>query len=94
MIVKYYLVINNKGTVRTTKTPPNLQWNEVVMHMQVEIPDSVFQRPQLQANVKFDGEMNYKFDYEVQHQLEEALKVLPNVHLVNVDVIKEEKDDD
>jgi len=94
MKITNWLTINNKGSARLTKTKPRLEWNEVSMLLNVEIPDSVFQRPILTANIKIDGEMNYEFDYEVQQKLEEVLKSAPNVHLLNLTVQKEEKEEE
>jgi len=86
MKITNWLTINNRGSTRLTKSKPRLEWNEVSMMLNVEIPDSVFKRPILQANIKIDGEMNYEFDYEVQRKLEEVLETAPNVHLLNLSV--------
>jgi len=90
MKVNAWLTINNRGSTRLTKSKPNLDWNEVTMYLNVELPDSLFKRPQIQANIKIDGELNYEFDYELNKKLEDALETLPNIHLLNVNVQKEE----
>lgn len=91
MKVKNWLTINNRGSCRLTKNKPTLEWNEVSMLLNVEIPDSVFQRPQLQANIKIDGDLNYQFDYEISQKIEDVLTTLPNVHLLKIGIEKEEK---
>lgn len=94
MIIQNWLIINNRGTTRLTKNKPALNWDEIAMLLNIEMPDSVFKRPQIQANIKIDGEMNYEFDYETQQKINDVLHTLPNVHLVKVDVVKEVKEDD
>ena len=89
MKTKAWLRINSNGSLKISKTEPGLEWNEVKMCLSLEIPDSVFRRPQIQANIKIDGEMNYEFDYETKQNIDDVLKTLPNVHLVKVDVVKE-----
>jgi len=85
-----WLRINSNGSMRISKSEPGLDWDEVKMFLNIDIPDSVFKRPQLKANIKIDGELNYEFDYQTEKNIEEVLKTLPNVHLVSVDVHKEE----
>ena len=88
MRITNWITINNRGSARLTKTKPRIEGNEVTMKLCIEIPDSVFQRPQLQANIKIDGEMNYEFDYQVKNDIHDVLHTLPNVHLLKVDVEK------
>jgi len=90
MKIQNWITINNRGSARLTKSKPNISWNEVCMRLNIEIPNTVFERPLLTANIKIDGEMNFEFDYEVQKKLEEVLETAPNIHLLNVHVDKEE----
>ena len=89
MKIQNWMTINNRGSARLTKQKPRVDWNEVTMLLSIEIPDSVFKRPQLQANIKIDGELNYEFDYEITEKLENVLQTMPNVHLLKVDVVRE-----
>lgn len=94
MEVEGYLIIKSTGSCRFVKGRVGLDWNEVMMKINLEIPDSVFKRPMLEANIKIDGELNHKFDYEIKRELEDVLKTLPNIHLTKIDVIKTEKEED
>ena len=46
-----YLIVSNTGKVRVTKTKPALEWNEIAINMLVSLPDLLFKRPLLSANV-------------------------------------------
>lgn len=89
MKIKGYLVINNKGSCRFVKNKVGVGWNEVLMGLSIEIPDSVFKRPVLEANIKIDGELNHKFNYELREDIQDVLETMPNVHLLNINVQKE-----
>jgi len=90
MKINNWLIINNRGSTRITKNKPGIAFNEVCMQLSIDIPNSVFERPQLKANIKVEGEMNYEFDYQMNADIKEVLQTLPNVHLLKIDVIKEE----
>lgn len=52
MKIKFYLIINVNGTIRTTKTQPDLKWNEVAILVNLELPLALFQRPTLEATLQ------------------------------------------
>ena len=56
MNVNYWLTINSRGNGRLTKTQPNTDWNEVSMALNVDIPDAIFKRPRLSAEVQIPKE--------------------------------------
>ena len=64
-----WITIKSNGSMRLTKNKPGIEWNEVSMRLNIELPDSVFKRPQLQANIKIDGELNYEFNYEEKKKI-------------------------
>lgn len=95
MKIQKWLTINNKGSARITKSKPGVQWNEISMLLNIELPDSVFKRPVITANIKIDGELNHEFNYEEQKKIEDVLETLPNIHLLNVNVMsKDDKGDE
>lgn len=49
-----YLIINKSGIKGVRKQKPSLNWDEISMKIDVDIPDVLFQRPHLQATVKVD----------------------------------------
>lgn len=54
MKLKRYLVIKKNGSTRVTKQAPSIEWDEVYMLLNIEIPDKVFDRPLLQATITID----------------------------------------
>lgn len=51
MKIKPYLVINSRGTVKVTKTPPALGYDEVCLQLNLELPDALFSKPRLEAKI-------------------------------------------
>lgn len=51
MKADFYLIINNKKVVRLVKNLPRLDWSEVSIKMNLELPDSLFQRPVLSGSI-------------------------------------------
>ena len=54
MKIKRYLIIKKNGSTRVTKQPPSIEWDEVYMLLNIELPDKVFDRPLLQASITID----------------------------------------
>ena len=55
MNTKFYLIVNEKGIIRTTKNEPGLTWNEVAIHLSVNLPNALFQKPLLQGEIIVDA---------------------------------------
>lgn len=51
MNTKFYLVVNNNGTTRTCKNRPDLAWNQISMLLSLSLPDALFQKPALSAEI-------------------------------------------
>lgn len=56
MKTQFYLVVNDNGTVKTTKNRPNLNWNEVSIQTSLTLPDMLFRKPHLQATIVVSDE--------------------------------------
>jgi hypothetical protein len=56
MKISFYLIVNSKGTVKTTKNRPGLNWDEISMKVNLELPAGLFQKPQLSADIKIPDE--------------------------------------
>lgn len=52
MHLKRYLVVNDRGTCKVTKNRPGLDWNEVCFELNLEIPNEMFKKPLLTADIK------------------------------------------
>lgn len=51
MRIPFYLIVSRSGRVRVNKTPPRLDWDELSVAMELEVPDKLFARPVLQASI-------------------------------------------
>lgn len=48
---KLYLAVRSTGAARVTKTRPQLNYDEIEIALQLNIPDAIFEKPRLQATV-------------------------------------------
>lgn len=51
MKTSFYLVVRKNGTTKTVKSKPGLNWDEVSIKLDLVLPDSLFQKPQLTASI-------------------------------------------
>jgi hypothetical protein len=49
-----HLIINRRGVVSCRKTKPSLRSDEVSMRINIDLPDILFQKPQLEAKILVD----------------------------------------
>jgi len=52
-----YLNVNSRGTARFTKNRVGLDWNEIAIKVNIDIPDEFFERPVLEAKIEVDKEL-------------------------------------
>lgn len=52
MKTTFYLTVNRRGSVKTTKNRPGTDWDEVAVQMNLTLPDALFQKPQIQAFIE------------------------------------------
>lgn len=52
MKVSNWLVINRNGVKTVRKSKPSLDWDEIAVKLNLEIPDELFRRPTIEASVK------------------------------------------
>lgn len=57
MKVNGYLNIKSNGSVRFTKSRAGLDWNEIAMKVNMNIPDEFFRRPMLEANITISDDV-------------------------------------
>lgn len=84
-----YLVANRRGVHSVRKTKPALNWNEIAVRVEIDLPDVLFQRPHLEAKIVVDKDavqpvkmtpeilVNTKDLIEQQTGCKIDLKVLP-----------------
>lgn len=51
-----YLIIGKSGIKGVRKSKPKLNWDEIACRISLDIPDVLFERPQLEATLKVDEE--------------------------------------
>ena len=51
MRVLKWLTINRKGSCRITKGKPGLDWDEIAIRLEIDLPDALFNRPRLEAKI-------------------------------------------
>lgn len=76
MRTQFYLVVNSNGSVKAVKNRPGLNWNEVSILMNLELPGQLFQKPQLSAQIKVDESQvsPMEIDVETQNNIREAIE--------------------
>lgn len=47
-----YLNVNSRGTARFTKSRVGLNWDEISIKINIDVPNELFQRPIIQADIK------------------------------------------
>lgn len=86
MKVRYYLTVNSKGSVRTTKTKPDIGWDEITVECELTVPDSVFKRPHITAALTIPEEAvkPREITTEVQDNIKEAIEQAASMHVTLV----------
>lgn len=69
------MIVSRKGTPKIRKTKPDLSRNEVAIKLNLNLPDSLFTQPILQANVEIDKSQvaTYPLDTEVAQSIKDAV---------------------
>lgn len=47
-----WLIINSRGIKNVRKTRPALEWNEIAVKINLEIPKELFERPTIEATLE------------------------------------------
>lgn len=99
MKVRKWLIINKNGTARLRNNSARLNTDEVAIKLEVEIPDEMFMKPHLEANIKIPLEAcsvpNIKA--EVAENITEAVKAATgmemSIKIIEPDIETEPKPD-
>lgn len=65
MIMIGWLVINKNGIKTVRKSKPALDWDELAVKINLNIPKELFDRPQIEATLKIQDVPNISNDYEL-----------------------------
>lgn len=50
-----WLIINKNGIKATRRSKPNLAYDEIAVKIYLDIPKELFERPQIEANLKIEN---------------------------------------
>lgn len=83
MKVKCYLTVNEHGYIRVSKGKPNLKMDEISIALNLEIPEALFLKPTLEANISIPEEVavSDKIDIETQDNIKEAIETATGVNV-------------
>lgn len=65
MKVSNWLVINRNGVKTVRKSKPSLDWDEIAVKINIEIPNELFQRPTIEATVRVTDVPNTVYEPEL-----------------------------
>jgi len=60
-----WLIINKNGIKAVRKTKPDLAFNEIACRLQLDIPKELFERPQIEANLKIENIPNTAYNPDI-----------------------------
>ena len=88
-----WLTINRRGAMRMTKGQPGLNWDEVSIKLEVDLPDDLFKRPRLQANIKIPQEAAQPQDISAEtiEDCKDAIKTATGLEM-HITVVKDEEE--
>lgn len=76
-----WLTFDRDGFNRMTKTPPSVGHQERRIRVRLEVPESLFKDPDLQANITLDGDPQIADPIQIEQQLRDAIAPIPGVQL-------------
>lgn len=65
MKVSNWLIIDRNGVKGTRKTKPALDWDEIAVKLNMEIPDELFRRPTIEATVQVKDVPNNAYEPQI-----------------------------
>lgn len=76
MIIEFYLIVDQSGSVKTRKTKADVAWSEIAVMIRLSVPDQLFQKPQLTATITVpqDAATAPVISSEVQDNIAQAIK--------------------
>lgn len=99
MKIQTWLAIKKNGwrtSVRTTKTKPKLDFNEISLKLELDLPDALFTTPALEASIVIPASsvQNPIISAEVTDNIVEAIQTATGVQVKLIVQKAEEEDED
>ena len=60
-----WLIVNKNGVKTVRKSKPALEWDEIAVKISLEIPNQLFERPQVEAVLKIENIPNNSYSPEL-----------------------------
>jgi len=83
MKTDFFLTINSRGGVKTTKNRPGLDFDEVAIKMTMEVPDMLFKKPQLTASIIIpeSAATPKEIDVEMRDNIQDAIETVTGMEV-------------
>lgn len=83
MKAKFYLHVGDNGSVRATKGKVSTYTNEITIQMELELPDTLFEKPIISGKIKVTEDMvnPATIDADVKEAIENAISSVEGVEL-------------
>jgi hypothetical protein len=83
MKTDFWLIVSANGSTYTRKTKPDLSRSEVAVKLSLSLPDALFERPHLSADITIDPEnvTTFPLDSQVVQGVKDAVKQSTGVDL-------------
>lgn len=83
MKIKAFLVVNDRGGLRVVKTFPHLDFDEVAVQLNLELPDELFRKPTMVADLVIpkDAVQRPNINVEVTESIAEAIRSATGVEV-------------
>jgi hypothetical protein len=76
MITKFFITVNQNGSAKLTKKRQSVDFDEVSIGCQLELPDVLFKRPQIEANITVDAKdvQPFEISADTSNMVKEAIQ--------------------
>ena len=95
MKVKKWLTVDSRGIARLTAGKPNMNYDEVSILLEINLPEELFRKPRLEANIDIPKEAAGPdvLNSEVVENVKEVVEKATGLTF-SINVIREEKTDE
>lgn len=76
MNVKFHLVINSRGSVRTCKNKPDTRADEIAVAVNMNVPNELFKKPVIEAKIEIpkDAVASRTIEADTQQAIKESIE--------------------
>ena len=83
MKTQFYLKVTSSGSVSVSKGKPGLDFDQVAVRCNLDLPDSLFVKPQITASITIDEKDTkpFEFDAETINNVKDAIEVATGINV-------------